>query len=79
MFCTESGFDPNSEPERAAEFEQALGAIEDLAPGDFATVKRQARMLGEELSPEAWIEQLAAEAQAKMLGLKRQRVGFASQ
>ena len=78
MFCTESGFDPRSEPERAEEFEQALGAIEDLAPGDFATVKRQAQVLGEDLSPEAWIEQLAAEAKAKMLGLKRQRVGFAS-
>ncbi len=78
MFCTESGFDPNAEPERAEEFEQALNAIDDLAPGDFATVKRQAQVLGEELSPEAWIEQLAAEAKAKMLGLRRQQLGFAS-
>jgi hypothetical protein len=35
-------------------------------------------MLGEQLSPEAWIEQLAAEAKAKMLGLRRQQLGFAS-
>ena len=78
MFCTESGFDPNTEAERAGEFRQALDAIDDLAPGDFATVKRQAQVLGEELSPEAWIEQLAAEAKAKMLGLRRQQLGFAS-
>lgn len=78
MFCTESGFDQNAEPERAEEFRQAVDAIDDLAPGDFATVKRQAQVLGEELSPEAWIEQLAAEAKAKMLGLRRQQLGFAS-
>jgi ATPase family protein associated with various cellular activities (AAA) len=78
MFCSESGFDSNTEPERARELEQALDAIDDLAPGDFATVKRQAQMLGEELSAEAWVEQLAAEAKAKMLGLKRQQLGFAS-
>jgi hypothetical protein len=77
MFCRESGFDPNANPERAHELEQALGAIDDLAPGDFATVKRQAQMLGEELSPQSWIAQLAAEAKAKMLGLRRQQLGFA--
>jgi hypothetical protein len=78
MFCRESGFDPNANPECAGELEQALGAINDLAPGDFATVKRQAQMLGEELAPQSWIEQLVAEAKAKMLGLRRQQLGFAS-
>jgi hypothetical protein len=78
MFCTESRFDPTKEPERAGELRQELDAIDDLAPGDFATVKRQAQMLGQELSPEAWIEQLAAEAKAKMLGLRRQQLGFAT-
>lgn len=78
MFCTESGFDPDAEPERAAELRRALDAIDDLAPGDFATVKRQAQVLGENLSPDAWMEQLAAEAKAKMLGLRRQQAGFAS-
>jgi hypothetical protein len=78
MFCRESGFAPNANPECADELEQALGAIDDLAPGDFATVKRQAQMLGEELSPQSWIAQLAAEAKAKMLGLRRQQLGFAS-
>jgi hypothetical protein len=78
MFCRESGFDPDVNPEDADALRQALGAIDDLAPGDFATVKRQAQMLGEELSPQSWIEQLAAEAKAKMLGLRRQQLGFAS-
>jgi len=78
MFCRESGFDPNADPAHADELRQALGAIADLAPGDFATVKRQAQMLGEELSAESWMEQLAAEAKAKMLGLRRQQLGFAS-
>jgi hypothetical protein len=78
MFCAESGFDPNVEPKRAKELRQALDTVDDLAPGDFATVKRQAQVLGEDLSPEAWVEQLAAEAKAKMLGLRRQQVGFAS-
>jgi SpoVK/Ycf46/Vps4 family AAA+-type ATPase len=77
MFRTESGLDPNANPEHADELRQALGAIDDLAPGDFATVKRQAQMLGEQLSAESWIEQLAAEAKAKMLGLRRQQLGFA--
>jgi hypothetical protein len=77
MFCAEAGFDPDANPERALELRRALDGVDDLAPGDFATVKRQAEMLGEQLSPEAWIEQLAAEAKAKMLGLRRQQLGFA--
>jgi hypothetical protein len=77
MFCRESGLDPNANPAHADDLRQSLGAIDDLAPGDFATVKRQAQMLGEELSAESWIEQLAAEAKAKMLGLRRQQLGFA--
>jgi len=77
MFCTESEFDPSADPERAQELKPRLATITDLAPGDFATVKRQANMLGEQLSPEAWIDQLAAEAKAKMFGLRRQQLGFA--
>ncbi len=79
MFCVEAELDVAAQPERAQELEQRLAAIADLAPGDFATVKRQSDMLGERLSPEAWLEQLAAEAKAKMLGLRRQQLGFASQ
>jgi ATPase family associated with various cellular activities (AAA) len=77
MFCLEADFDADADPRRTDEFKDRLAAIDDLAPGDFATVKRQANMLDEHLSPDAWIEQLAAEAKAKMLGLKRQKLGFA--
>jgi SpoVK/Ycf46/Vps4 family AAA+-type ATPase len=78
MFCAEAEFDAAAEPDCAAGLKEQLAAIADLAPGDFATVKRQANMLGEQLSPDAWLEQLAAEAKAKMFGLKRQQLGFAS-
>jgi SpoVK/Ycf46/Vps4 family AAA+-type ATPase len=78
MFCTEAEFDASAQPERAAELKERLAAIADLAPGDFATVKRQSNMLGEQLSPDAWLEQLTAEAKAKMFGLRRQQLGFAS-
>jgi ATPase family associated with various cellular activities (AAA) len=77
MFCAEAEFDIAAEPGRGEELKQQLAAIADLAPGDFATVKRQANMLDEYLSPDAWLEQLAAEAKAKMFGLKRQQLGFA--
>jgi hypothetical protein len=76
MFCAEAEFDAEAQPERAEELEEQLGGIADLTPGDFATVKRQANMLGEQLSPDAWLEQLAAEAKAKMFGLRRQKLGF---
>jgi hypothetical protein len=77
MFCAEAEFDAGGQPERAEELEEQLSEIADLTPGDFATVKRQANMLGEQLSPDAWLEQLAAEAKAKMFGLRRQQLGFA--
>ncbi len=78
MFCTEAELDPDAQPELTAELKQRLAGIADLAPGDFATVKRQSNMLGEQLSADAWLEQLAAEAKAKMFGLRRQQLGFAS-
>jgi SpoVK/Ycf46/Vps4 family AAA+-type ATPase len=78
MFCAEAEFDASAHPKRAEELMKALAAIADLAPGDFATVKRQSNMLGEQLSPDDWLEQLAAEAEAKMSGLRRQKLGFGS-
>ncbi|MHB1468230.1 MAG: AAA family ATPase [Solirubrobacteraceae bacterium] len=77
MFCTEVAFDATADPGRAAELERELSAIPDLTPGDFATVKRQAEMLRQRLTPEEWIEQLSVEAKAKMAGLRRQKLGFA--
>lgn len=78
MFCAETEFDAAAQPEHEQELKEQLAAIADLTPGDFATVKRQSNMLGERLSPDAWLEQLAAEAKAKMFGLRRQKLGFES-
>jgi hypothetical protein len=48
----------------------ALQGIKYLTPGDFATVKRQANMLDETLSPDDWLEQLLEESKAKMNGIQ---------
>lgn len=45
-----------------------------LTPGDFATVKRQAMLFDETLTPEVWLEQLDIESKAKLVGLTRQNL-----
>ena len=78
MFCTEAAIDPaGGDPAHLEELAARLGAIENLTPGDFATVKRQSNVLAQHLSPEDWLEQLSVEAKAKMLGLQRNKPGFA--
>lgn len=78
MFREESGAAAalRASSKEGKELRAQLVRIANLAPGDFATVKRQSLMLGEELSPKEWIEQLSLEAKAKMHGLHRQRLGF---
>lgn len=39
--------------------------MQNLAHGDFATVKRQCLLLGEDLSPEEWLGQLEIEVATK--------------
>jgi len=39
--------------------------MRNLTAGDFATVQRQCRLLGEILTPEQWIEQLEVEVRMK--------------
>jgi len=48
-----------------AELAERLARLELLAPGDFAVVKRQGALLGEDADPEAFIEQLEHEHRAK--------------
>lgn len=66
MFLNETGLrdEALSSKERAA-FEEQLMFLQNLTPGDFATVKRQCLLTGESLSPEQWLEQLRIEVQAK--------------
>jgi SpoVK/Ycf46/Vps4 family AAA+-type ATPase len=48
-----------------AELAERLARLELLAPGDFAVVKRQGALFGEDADPEAFIEQLEREHRAK--------------
>lgn len=66
MFLNETGLHNKLIPEkRHSAYEERLAFMQDLTPGDFATVKRQCLLLGEELSPEAWLSQLELEVAAK--------------
>lgn len=66
MFLNETGLrgKPISEKRQSA-YEEQLAFMQDLTPGDFATVKRQCLLLGEELSPDEWLSQLELEVKAK--------------
>jgi len=54
---------------------RALERLQALTPGDFATVQRQERMLGERYSPEHFLAQLLREHAAKA-GEQRPGMGF---
>jgi hypothetical protein len=80
MFVVEAGFDATTADDgKAEDLRLRLSAIKDLTPGDFATVKRQANLLDEMLTPDDWVEQLGSEAKAKMIGLRRNGMGFAAE
>lgn len=69
MFRNETGVDltdADTDPRWAD-----LMSMRYLTPGDFAVVKRQANLFGEDLTPEAWLAQLREESNAKLIGLAR--------
>ena len=47
-----------------------LERLETLTPGDFANVRRQQRLLGERLEPEAFLKRLIAECRLKEVGAR---------
>jgi len=78
MFAVEAlGWRPGDGPADAATLDAAAAAavpaaiaerlarLELLAPGDFAVVKRQGALLGEDADPDAFVEQLEREHRAK--------------
>ena len=68
MFLNETGLRAAGTPitpEQAAVWQDALIFIQELTPGDFATVKRQCNLLETTLTPDEWLGQLSAEAEAK--------------
>ena len=72
MLVNESGIDLStlSEAERT-DLEINCQLIRYLTPGDFATVKRQANLLGETLSVTEWLSRLEIESKAKLVGIER--------
>lgn len=77
MFLIESGLRGKVLAEkRKAAFEERLALMQDLTPGDFATVKRQCVLLGEDLSPEDWLAQLEVEVRAKARPAPAQGAGI---
>ena len=66
MFLNETGLSGKHLSEsRQTDYAERLALMRNLTPGDFATVKRQCLLLGEQLTPEEWLAQLDLEVQAK--------------
>ena len=58
------------------ELRQRLARMDELCPGDYAAVRRQIDILGEELFPEEFIEQLEAEHRIKPEVRESRGMGF---
>lgn len=73
MFEVEAGVNLSQMPEkRAGQFIEDLALMRNLTPGDFAVVKRQAKILDLKLSPEDFIEQLRTEVDYKNKALVKE-------
>ena len=59
-----------------AEQRTRLGALDQLAPGDFAAVQRQAEILGAPLEPDEFLAQLEGEHRVKPGVRERRGIGF---
>jgi SpoVK/Ycf46/Vps4 family AAA+-type ATPase len=74
MFVTEA---LGGEAERlSAEQRKRLAAMDALAPGDFAAVKRQVDVLGEAFEPDEFLSQLEAEHRVKPEVRQQRGIGF---
>jgi SpoVK/Ycf46/Vps4 family AAA+-type ATPase len=60
----------------SAEHQTRLHELEHLVPGDFAAVKRQVEILGEELTADEFLSQLEAEHRVKPEVRRQRRIGF---
>jgi hypothetical protein len=65
-------------PERCPDGRAAhrLGALDELAPGDFAAVQRQMEVLGAVLEPDEFLSQLESEHRVKPGVRQRRGIGF---
>ena len=60
----------------SAEQRQRLALLDQLAPGDFAAVKRQVDILGDAFEPDAFLAQLESEHRVKPGVRDRRSIGF---
>jgi SpoVK/Ycf46/Vps4 family AAA+-type ATPase len=60
----------------SAEHQTRLRELEHLVPGDFAAVKRQVEILGDELTADEFLSQLEGEHRVKPEVRKQRRIGF---
>jgi SpoVK/Ycf46/Vps4 family AAA+-type ATPase len=60
----------------SAEQSERLHRLDVLAPGDFASVKRQVDVLGEAFTPDEFLSQLEAEHRVKPEVRRRRDIGF---
>lgn len=76
MLISEAGVDINTLSE-AEQQDLVINcqAIKYLTPGDFATVKHQANLFGEQLSINEWMRRLEVESKAKLIGIERTGYG----
>ncbi|MBQ0929249.1 ATP-binding protein [Ideonella sp. 4Y16] len=59
-----------------AERRSRLAALDQLTPGDFAAVQRQAELLGQALTPDEFLSQLEGEHRLKPQVRQQRRMGF---
>lgn len=69
MFATCALSDPNATIPR--EIDIRLRALDQLAPGDFATIRRQEQLIDERFTVDGWITELEREHALRMHGTKR--------
>jgi replication-associated recombination protein RarA len=69
MFATCALADPNATIPR--EIDARLKALDQLAPGDFATIHRQEQLIDERFTVDGWITELEREHALRMHGTKR--------
>ena len=55
---------------------QRLARLNELTPGDFAAVKRQVDILGEEFEPDEFLSQIESEHRVKPEVRQRRGIGF---
>lgn len=77
MFMAEAGHEANAPaPALTDEQRNRLASLDQLTPGDFASVARQIDVLGERFTPDEFLAQLESEHRVKPQVRERRGIGF---